>query len=201
MYQIEIQLALHPGLTVRMLYTWSSIYHGLLHKGQVFTDLRPVIAIWLLNESLFPTVHASHLPFEVLNREHGVVLSDHFRIHLLQLPDWQRREDVDEELDRWMYLFKEGEDLDVDDPPAILRTEEMRQAMQVLQQFSENERAYLLYQSRLEAELVENTWKAEVKRVSEEAAQAKQQAERERREKERLLALLKQAGIDPNQET
>jgi hypothetical protein len=44
-YQIEIQLALHPGLPARMLYTWSSIYHGLLRKGQVFTELRPVIAI------------------------------------------------------------------------------------------------------------------------------------------------------------
>ena len=144
------------------------------------------------------------------------------QIHLLQLPDWQLREDVSEELDRWMYLFREGEELDVDDPPVILQTEEMRQAMQVLQHFSENEREYLLYQSRLEAEQVEQTWKAEITRVREEAAQAKHQAdlatqraeqerrekeqaqrreEQERKEKERLLELLKQAGIDPAQQS
>ena len=28
-YQIEIQLALHPGLADRILYTWSTLYHGL----------------------------------------------------------------------------------------------------------------------------------------------------------------------------
>lgn len=205
-YQIEIQLALHPGLSARMLYTWSTIYHGLIGKGQEFTVLRPVVAIWLLNESLFPGQQASHLPFEVLNREHGIVLSDHLQIHVLQLPDWQLHEGTYAELDRWMYLFKEGEELDVEHPPAILQTEEMKQAMQVLQHFSENERAYLVYQQRLESEQVEATWKNEIRRLTEEAEQAKhseeqakQRAEQEHQEKERLLALLKQAGIDPSQ--
>jgi predicted transposase/invertase (TIGR01784 family) len=214
-------LALHAGLLARILYTWSVIYHGLLSKGKDYTVLKPVIAIWLLNESVFPAVGAFHLPFGVMNSQYGLRLSDHCQIHVLQLPDWQLREDVSEELDRWMYLFREGEELDVDDPPVILQTEEMRQAMQVLQHFSENEREYLLYQSRLEAELVEKTWKAEITRVTEEAAQAKQQAElatqraeqerrekeqaqrreeQERKEKERLLELLKQAGIDPTQQ-
>lgn len=197
-YQIEIQLALHPGLSARMLYTWSTIYHGLIGKGQEFTALRPVVAIWLLDESLFPGHQASHLPFEVLNREHGVTLSDHLQIHVLQLPDWTFHEGTYAELDRWMYLFKEGEELDVEHPPAILQTEEMRQAMQVLQHFSENERDYLLYQQRLETGQVEATWQREIQRLTDEAKQAKRREEQERQEKERLLALLKQAGIDPN---
>lgn len=203
-YQIEIQLALHPGLTARMLYTWGTIYHGLLSKGTEYTELRPVIAIWLLNESVFPAVHASHLLFEVVNLQYGIRLSDHFQIHLLQLPDWQIRDKGYEELDRWMYLFKEGEALDVDDPPALLQTEEMRRAMSVLQHFSENQREYLLYQKRLDAERVERTWKRELTRLTNEVVQERQekeQAQREKeqaqREKEHLLDLLKQAGIDP----
>ncbi len=198
-YQVEIQLALHPGLPARMLYTWSAMYHGLLGKGKDYTILKPVIAIWLLNESLFPALHAPHLAFEPLNREHGVALSDHFRIHLLQLPDWRLREEEEyEELDRWMYLFTEGDTLDVDDPPVMLQTQEMREAMQVLQHFSENERDYLLYQSRLDAERVENTWKREITRLQRLADEARQREDAERQEKERLLALLKQAGIDPS---
>ena len=59
--------------------------------------------------------------------------------------------------------------------------------MKVLEQFSENEKDYLLYEQRLDAERVELTWKAMI--------------EKERQEKERLLLLLKQAGIDPNQDT
>ena len=104
--------------------------------------MRPVIAIWLLNENLFADIGAYHLPFEVYNRTHQFVLSDHFRIHLLQLPEWQAQETGYAEIDRWMYLFTEGQEIDVDDPPALLQTKEMRQAMSVLQQFAENEAEY-----------------------------------------------------------
>ena len=48
-------------------------------------------------------------------------------------------------------------------------------------------------------ERVEATWKAEIERLKAEAEQAKRREEQERQEKERLLELLKQAGIDPNQ--
>ena len=64
--------------------------------------------------------------------------------------------------------------------------------MQVLQHFSENEREYLLYQQRLDAERVENTWKHEIARLAREVEQAQ-------RREERLIALLKQAGINPEE--
>ena len=41
--------------------------------------------------------------------------------------------------------------MDVDTPPEVLDTDEMRQAMEVLNRFSENQDDYLLYQSRLDA--------------------------------------------------
>ncbi|GAK51867.1 hypothetical protein U14_03113 [Candidatus Moduliflexus flocculans] len=84
-YQIEIQLVAHPGLAERMLHTWSAIYHRQIQKGQDFTALKPVIAIWLLNEPLFELPGAWHLPFVPYNLEYGLVLSGDFRIHLLQL--------------------------------------------------------------------------------------------------------------------
>ncbi len=106
-----------------------------------------------------------------------MVLSDHLRIHLLQLSQWQWQEESYGELDRWMYLFTAGQEIDVDDPPAILQSQEMREAMHVLQHFAENEARYLLYQQRLEALQVEATWKAELE-------QRKVEAEAERRAKE-----------------
>lgn len=183
-YQVEIQLAIHAGLAARILYTWSTMYHGLLTKGAQFTLLKPVIAIWLLDESLFPLPGVYHLPFAVRNDEYGLLLSDHLRIHLLQLPQWQGQKPSYEELDRWMYLFTRGEAIDVDDPPAILHSKEMREAMQVLQHFAENEASYLLYQQRLEALSVEATWKAELERSKRETAEAKHQAEEAQRREE-----------------
>lgn len=191
-YQIEIQLALHAGLTARMLHTWSAIYHSQLRKGEPFTALQPVIAIWLLNEPLFSVSGASHLTFVPWNRDHALVLSDHLRIDLLQLSEWPGPREPHDELDRWLCLFRDGEQVDLDTPPALLQSQEMKEAMSVLQHFSENQREYLLYQQRLEADHVEATWKHELE-------QAKRREAQERQEKERLLQLLQQAGIDPQQ--
>ncbi len=109
------------------------------------------------------------------------------------------------EIDRWMYLFTKGEEVDVDAPPTILQTEEMKEAIRMLQHFSENEREYLLYQKRLDSMRVEATWLGEIERTKiraekaeKDTSEAKKREEQERREKERLLQLLKQAGIDPN---
>ena len=197
-YQIEIQLLLHPSLTSRMLYTWSTIYHGLLAKGKEFTALRPVVSIWLLNETLFALPGAFHLPFVAWNREHQLVLSDDFRIHILQLPEWQMRGQAYSEIDRWMYLFTQGEEVDVDEPPTILQTEEMKEAIRMLQHFSENEREYLLYQKRLDSMRVEATWLGEIERTKIRAEKAEKNAEEAKKREERLLNMLKQAGIELN---
>ena len=53
------------------------------------------------------------------------------------------------------------------------------------------EENYLLYQSRLDAARVYDTWQAEI-------AKARAERDQEQAEKERLLALLKKAGIDPD---
>lgn len=145
-YQIDIQLAIHPVLPAQILYTWSGIHHSQIQKG----DNLPVISIWILDGVLFEDVDEYHLPFSLYDKKHQVVLSKHVPIHLLQLPKWQTTETITSEKERWIYLFKEGKNVDCDNPPEILNTDEMRSAMNVLQHFSENEANYLLYQSRLE---------------------------------------------------
>ncbi len=142
-------------------------------------------------------------------------------IHVLQLPEWQMSSSGHSEKDRWMYFFREGRNADIENPPEILNTEEMRQVMGILKDFSENQKNYLLYQERLEAEYLRNTLTAGIEREREEKEKAwktvkkaqkekemavkKAQKEKEmavkkaQKEKERLLLLLKEAGIDPDQ--
>ena len=55
-YQIEIQLAVFSYLPERILYTWSDIYQSQLQSGEPFSELRPVISIWMLTENLIPRV-------------------------------------------------------------------------------------------------------------------------------------------------
>lgn len=202
-YQIEIQLALHPALSARMLYTWSRLYHSQIKKGDNFSELKPVISIWILNESLFDNVKDFHLPFVLYNQKNKLVLSDEIEIHLLQLQKWQSQQQIKTEKERWIYLFKEGKNVDVDVPPEALNTDEMRQAMEVLNRFSENQENYLLYQSRLDAILLQNTLNSEMAKVKREREQARKEKEQERKEKEQvqakldsLLLQLKERGMD-----
>ena len=213
-YQVEIQLAIHTALSARILYTWSSIYHSQIQEGDNYQQLRPVISIWILNGNLFETVEECHLPFSVYNQKHQVVLTDHLAIPMLQLPKWLSVDTIKTEKERWLYLFKEGKNVDSDNPPKPLNTKEMRQAMKVLHRFSENETDYLLYQSRMDAVLKENTYltaledairaKEQAVKEKQQAAKEKQQAVKEKQqaviEKEQQVAKVKeQAAIEKEQ--
>lgn len=221
-YQVEVQLAMHPALTARILYTWSGIYHSQMQEGDLFKKLKPVISIWILNGILFDDVEEYHLPFAIYNLKHRLVLTDHLAIHLIQLPHWKFDGKIRNEKERWLYLFKNGQNIDTDDPPGILNTKEMRQVMQVIQGFSENQKNYLLYQSRLEANLLENTYIEGLKEALKEKEQAlkdKRKAVKDKRkavkekeqalkEKEQMLKkvealqlLLKKKGINLEEES
>ena len=105
-------------------------------------------------------------------------------------------------MERWLYFFKQAEHQDLDNLPDIMKTKEMIQAMETLQDFSENQKNYLLYQSRIDAQLEQNTWKAMMAEKEQEiiAKQKKLEealAEKEKalKEKEIYLKILKEKGI------
>ncbi|MEA1968514.1 MAG: Rpn family recombination-promoting nuclease/putative transposase [Thermodesulfobacteriota bacterium] len=213
-YQIEIQLKVHAALDNRILYNWSTIYHSQIKKKDNYTLLKPVFSIWILDGILFSGVNNWHLTFGINDPVHNISLTDHLRIDLFQLPLFNKKENISSEKERWLYFFKYGEFQDIDNLPPILQTKEMRQAMETLQDFSENQKNYLLYQSRINAQLELNTWKAMLKNAARDVKNAfkerdtekkeKEKAFKERaaekKEKEKYLRLLKAKGINPEQE-
>ena len=200
-----------------MLYTWSDIYQSQLTSGEQFSELRPVISIWLLTENLFPQSPAFHHHFQMLDEANQQRLSEHCSIHTLELEKWQFSETLNPE-GEWLYFFKEAENWR--ELPEIINTPKMRQAMAVLERFSEKEANYHLYQARQNALREEKTRqklleealrreeevlrdKEEALRREEEAVREKEETlrreEKERAEKERLMEILKKAGIDPDE--
>jgi len=229
-YQIEVQLAVFSYLPERMLYTWSDIYQSQLTSGKNFKELKPVVSIWLLGDTLLNQSAEFHHHFQIYDSVKKVPLSDHCSIHLIELPKWQQKSDTLNNEDEWLYFFQNAKNWD--QLPNQLNTPEMRQAMEVLSMFSEKENEYHRYQSRRIALIEEATKKQlfeeaeqklikvakieqenkqvkeNLKQVKEENKQAlkeKEQAQKERKqaleEKERLIILLKNAGIDPNSST
>ncbi len=209
-YQIEIQLSVFSYLPERMLYTWSDIYQSQIQSGEQFSELRPVISIWMLTENLFPQSPVCHHHFQIVDQENQIRLSDQCSIHLLELGKWQYSEALNPE-GQWLYFFKEAENWR--ELPEIINTPEMRQAMAVLERFSEKEADYHLYQARQNAIREEKTRQKlledallreeEALRDKKEALRDKEEAVRDKEDvqndRNRLRELLKKAGIDPDE--
>lgn len=192
-YQIEIQVLNVPDLPARIFYGWADLYSAQLRGGDGYDQLRPTYAIWLLGQTLRPRITEAIHRFR-LRDDQGRSLVDHGGIWLLELSKCQV-ERVKTELERWLKFFIEGERLDDERLPDWMETEEMRQAMNTLRQFSEKERDYHAYQARqnylrqqrsIQRHL--ETLSAGIERAQAEKEQAQAEKEQIQAEKEQIQA-------------
>jgi len=173
-YQIEIQTSAFRTLKHRMLYTWSHVYKDQLQQGDRYQNLHPVISIWLLSKNVISEKVSDdyHHHFEAHDIRNGVTLSDHFNIHIIELPKWEATR-VATPKQQWLYFFKEGGRINADSPPDVLKTSKvMVQAMDTLRQFSDQEDNYDLYQARQAYILEQNTIAYDLELALEEKKQA-----------------------------
>jgi predicted transposase/invertase (TIGR01784 family) len=145
-FQVEIQLLNHRHLPARIVYNWADIHASQLESGEAYSQLRPTYSIWLLAENLLPDDdrYAHHYK---LRDERGKTLIEHGGIWLLELEKFGSNR-IETEEQRWLKLFKDGQTLDDATLPEWMNTDEMRQAMTTIRQFSEKERDYHAYQAR-----------------------------------------------------
>lgn len=167
-YQIEVHLSNEPELRKHMLFNWSDIYQNQLNEGDDFDTLRPVISIWLLRHTLFEKSEAYHHKFVAYDSKNKVTLCEDFNIHVLETVKWKKNEPITREEDRWLYFFKEGKNIDVDEPPSELLTSEMEEAMSVLREFSEKEKEYDLYRNRMRALSMLKSYEGKIEKVTKE---------------------------------
>ena len=186
LYQIEIQLLNIPDLPARILYGWADLYSSQLRDGEDYDHLRPTYAIWLLGQPLRPSIAEAVHRFR-LRDEQGRGLLDHGGIWLLELSKCAIAT-VETEQERWLKFFIEGHRLDSQQLPDWMLTEEMRQAMNTLQAFSEKERAYHQYQARQNYLRQQRSIQNQMQQLAAGIEQARAAEERERAEKERERA-------------
>ena len=131
----------------------------------------------------------------------GRCLSPNCGIWLLELEKFNAQQ-IENEQQRWLNFFKTGEQLNDQGLPDWMTTNEMRQAMTTLRQFSEKERDYHAYQARqnylreqatikkerddLEQKLGEERKAKEFERKEKEAERKAKEFERKEKEAERL---------------
>ncbi len=224
-YQIEVQLSTPKYLENRMLYTWSNVYKGQIVEGDDYSHLKPAISIWLLTGTFFKTDQVHHHHFQVWDVENQMRLTDHCSVHVLELAKWEKPATL-QAPDYWLYFFKEAKywkSL----PQLLQDLAVMRQAMSTLVRFSEQQKEYHRYQSRLDqirvlksdealmketmrefkvakAELETARAETETARAESETARAesetaKAEVKTAQSQNEQLMAQLRQAGIEPKQ--
>jgi predicted transposase/invertase (TIGR01784 family) len=145
-YQIEIQLLFFSNLPARMLYTWADVYSQQLQSGDKYHELNPTYSIWLLGENAIKH-DEQYIHRYKFRDEAGVPLIEHGGIWLFELEKFNAQV-IDNEQTRWLRFFKEGKQLNDLNLPDWMNTQEMKQAMNTLCQFSEKERNYFAYQAR-----------------------------------------------------
>ena len=208
--QLEVQLQVRPWMASRVLYTWADVYQSQLQRGSSFRELRPVISIWVLGQTLLPQTDRWHHRFAIWDHEADLRLSDHLQIHTLELPKWSPKGPGLAADDLWMYFFREASRWT--ELPPDLHTPEMEKAMRILERFSEKERDYHDYQSRMnflreQASLEEERAEMlsaleEQKKVLQEQQQTLEEQQetlaRQQQAIARLRAQMRAAGLDPD---
>ena len=195
LYQIEIQLLNLPELPARILYGWADLYSAQLASGEDYLELKPTYAIWLLGETLLPEAPGYAHRYRFCDAD-GRALIEHGGIALFELPKFasaQVETRVETEAERWLKFFVEGEHLDPDNPPAWMNTPEMKQAMSTVRDFSEKERAYHAYQSRLEYQRVQRAMQQDMEERTRALEQAKAELEEAQAAAEQAQAAAEQA--------
>ena len=162
-FQIEIQLSNYPSLPARILYNWADIYSQQLKSGEKYGELKASYAIWLLNENLYADNDCMR-HFQVRDAK-GRPLIDHCHITLVELKKFHSQV-IHNNQERWLQFFNQAEYFDDLKLPGWMNTQEMKQAMNTLSRFSEQDREYFAYQARQEYIRQQNTMIYELEQES-----------------------------------
>ncbi len=178
--QVEVQATLTNELKNRFVFDWGKLLGSGLGQGDSYQEMRDAVSIWILTENLFPLEVTDEvvLKFRIACPEAGLELKPDSYILVVQLKNWKGHGTLDPAAERWIMLFREGKNLDLNHPPKCLDDEVMRMALEVMRNFAKDRHEYLRYEQEIKRRRV-NEWRdAYIQRCLAEATRAKEEATR-----------------------
>jgi predicted transposase/invertase (TIGR01784 family) len=192
-FNVEMQMLAYGAFRQRALYYWSRLHQAQLQEGQDYRVLRPTIAVCFVDTPLFPTLADYHLVFELRERNHRMLFTDHMAVHILELPKFNKgAEELTTALDRWLFFLRHAQQLDADLLPEPLNVPEVRWALEDLVMITQSERDRELYESRLKMQRDIYTALAEQREAGEAMGLEKGRVEIQVRRIQSLQRLLRQ---------
>ncbi|GAA0447776.1 hypothetical protein GCM10008983_27320 [Lentibacillus halophilus] len=210
---VEIQFTNQYDMVKRSLYYWSKAYVHPLEKGMAYSELRPVIAINILNFNLFRETERFHTSYHLYDDEHQVKLTNVMEFHFIEMSklinDWKRDEldPWNSVLARWLLLLgmvdhrngKIYDDIYHELEEIALTDESLRETFHNWEELSSTQEQRLKYDSRLKQIMDEEAAKREHELRMQQAEQEKQEAERRMQEAEQSKQEAKQSKQEAEQ--
>ena len=104
-FDIEMQTQGNSHFRNRSLYYWARNYSAQLEDGHIWTELKPVICINILDFILFEEHYNYHSCFQLKESVTGNEYSDHLYIHFLELKK-VTSEEKSGKLEKWLFFLK-----------------------------------------------------------------------------------------------
>src|SRR5690625_3846654 len=108
---VEIQFTNQYDMIKRSIYYWSKMYSVPLGKGMAYKELRPVIAINILNFSMFGQTERFHTSYHLYEDEDQFKLTNEMEFHFIEMEklmkDWKadKLDPWNDVLARWLLLL------------------------------------------------------------------------------------------------
>lgn len=210
---VEIQFTNQYDMVKRSVYYWSKLYSGPFEKGMAYKELRPVIAINILNFDIFGQTNRFHTSYHLYEDEDQFKLTNVMEFHFIEMgkliKDWKedKLDPWNSILARWLLLLgmvdsrndKVYDDIYQELEEIALRDESLRETLKTWEELSMEREQREVYEGRLKQIMDEEAAKREAELNLQEAEQqAKQKGMREGRleEKETIARRLLTKGMD-----
>jgi hypothetical protein len=193
-YQIEMQVERQADLPRRILDNWSRLYDRQIGAGQEYTDHRPLVCLWILDEKI-PDMPRWFDAVDMTRRSDGKPISRDFLVIALQLERWRALHgstpvnraktlksgpedpmlggEVPQELHALMRFLAESQEWDSTTQAAENDPGWIGEALNIMIAFTKEEAERDIYDRRIEAERVR---KALIRRGLEEGREEGREA-------------------------
>ncbi len=155
-FNIEVQVKREDAYRQRSLFYWAKTYCETIAKGESYDELKKTVVINIVGYDAIAESDYMHTHFKIMEKDEHFPLTEDLQIHYLELPKLSSHiQDV--AVERWMAFFKNADNEAADALMEQLaeNSEIIKEAKNMLEKISADEKMQELYRAREKARLDE----------------------------------------------
>ncbi|MDP2903113.1 MAG: Rpn family recombination-promoting nuclease/putative transposase [Methylovulum sp.] len=153
-FNVEMQISEDYNFDKRAIYYWAKLVTEQLSEGMMFKELKKTISINIMDFNFIPETKDVHNCYKIINVGTGKddKLHDIFELHYIELKKFNKQyHQIENALDRWSTFLTKAGQLDKENIPKELRSDQniVKAIEAVDRMFNEEER--LVYEIRMQS--------------------------------------------------